>query len=202
VSEILKINPVSPEPEPLARAAGLIQQGGVVAIPTDTLFCLVADPFNLAAVGKVYQAKSRAWDRSLPWIVESVEQVVELAQHLPSRFYLLAHRYWPGPLTIIVEAADAISGARPGARRESLEQYVKRVRALEEIANSFEGVQQSFALQAGREVRIIVRPEAVDDLAALQLSRNIAKKIEETMTYPGQIKVTVIRETRATEFAK
>src|SRR4030067_284106 len=75
-------------------------------------------------------------------------------------------------------------------------------RALEEIANSFEGVQQSFALQAGREVRIIVRPEAVDDLAALQLSRNIAKKIEETMTYPGQIKVTVIRETRATEFAK
>jgi ribonuclease Y len=103
---------------------------------------------------------------------------------------------------IIVEAADAISGARPGARRESLEQYVKRVRALEEIANSFEGVQQSFALQAGREVRIIVRPEAVDDLAALQLSRNIAKKIEETMTYPGQIKVTVIRETRATEFAK
>ncbi len=103
---------------------------------------------------------------------------------------------------VIVEAADAISGARPGARRESLEQYVKRVRALEEIANSFEGVQQSYALQAGREVRIIVRPEAVDDLAALQLSRNVAKKIEETMTYPGQIRVTVIRETRATEFAK
>ena len=103
---------------------------------------------------------------------------------------------------IIVEVADAISGARPGARRESLEQYVKRVRTLEEIANSFEGVQQSYALQAGREVRIIVRPEAVDDLTAQQLSRNIAKKIEETMTYPGQIKVTVIRETRATEFAK
>ena len=103
---------------------------------------------------------------------------------------------------IIVEAADAISGARPGARRESLDQYIKRVRVLEEIANSFEGVQQSFALQAGREIRIIVRPEAVDDLAAIQLSRNIAQRIEETMTYPGQIRVTVIRETRATEFAK
>lgn len=103
---------------------------------------------------------------------------------------------------VIVEAADAISGARPGARRESYEQYVKRVRTLEEIANSFEGVQQSYALQAGREVRIIVRPEAVDDLAAQLLSKNIARKIEESMTYPGQIRVTVIRETRATELAK
>ncbi len=103
---------------------------------------------------------------------------------------------------IIVEAADAISGARPGARRESYDQYVKRVRTLEEIANSFEGVQSSYALQAGREIRIIVRPEAVDDLAAQLLSRNIARRIEETMTYPGQIRVTVIRETRATELAK
>jgi ribonucrease Y len=103
---------------------------------------------------------------------------------------------------IIVEAADAISGARPGARRESYDQYVKRVRGLEEIANSFDGVQQSYALQAGREVRIIVRPDAIDDLAAQLLSRNIARKIEETMTYPGQIRVTVIRETRATELAK
>jgi ribonucrease Y len=103
---------------------------------------------------------------------------------------------------VIVEAADAISGARPGARRESYEQYVKRVRTLEEIANSFEGVQQSYALQAGREVRIIVRPEAVDDLAAQLLSKSIARKIEESMTYPGQIRVTVIREIRATELAK
>jgi ribonuclease Y len=103
---------------------------------------------------------------------------------------------------VIVETADAISGARPGARRESLEQYIKRIKGLEEIANSFEGVQQSFALQAGREIRIVVRPEQIDDLAALQLSKNVAKKIEETMTYPGQIRVTVIRETRATEFAK
>lgn len=102
----------------------------------------------------------------------------------------------------IVEAADAISGARPGARRESLESYVRRVRTLEEIANSFDGVEQSYALQAGREVRIIVRPDVVDDLKALQLSRDIARKIEESMQYPGQIKVQVIRETRAVEFAR
>jgi ribonuclease Y len=102
----------------------------------------------------------------------------------------------------IVEAADAISGARPGARRESLEQYIKRVRALEDIANSYKGVNQSYALQAGREVRIFVRPEDVDDLESIRLARDIAKKIEETMQYPGQIKVTVIRETRAVDFAK
>ena len=103
---------------------------------------------------------------------------------------------------VIVEAADAISGARPGARREDLEQYIKRLRALEEVANSFKGVSQSYAIQAGREVRIIVRPEEIDDLASVKLARDIAKQIEETMQYPGQIKVTVIRETRATEFAK
>lgn len=102
----------------------------------------------------------------------------------------------------IVEAADAISGARPGARRESLESYIKRVKTLEEIANSFEGVEQSYALQAGREVRIIIRPDVVDDLQSLRLAREVAKKIEETMQYPGQIKVQVIRETRAVDYAK
>ncbi len=102
----------------------------------------------------------------------------------------------------IVEAADAISGARPGARRESLETYIKRVKTLEEIANSFEGVEQSYALQAGREVRIIVRPDSIDDYKSLQLARDIARKIEETMQYPGQIKVQVIRETRAVDYAK
>jgi ribonucrease Y len=103
---------------------------------------------------------------------------------------------------VIVEAADAISGARPGARREDLEQYIKRLRSLEEIANSHKGVSQSYAIQAGREVRIMVRPDDIDDLAATRLARDVAKKIEETMQYPGQIKVTVIRETRAVDFAK
>ncbi len=103
---------------------------------------------------------------------------------------------------VIAESADAISGARPGARREDLEAYIKRIRTLEEMSMSFEGVQQAFAIQAGREVRVIVKPEAIDDLASTRLARDIAKKIEETMQYPGQIRVTVIRETRATEYAK
>jgi len=102
----------------------------------------------------------------------------------------------------IVEAADAISGARPGARRESLEQYIKRVRTLEEIASSYKGVNQSYALQAGREVRIFVKPEEVDDLESIRLARDIAKQIEESMQYPGTIKVTVIREMRTIDYAK
>ena len=102
----------------------------------------------------------------------------------------------------IVEAADAISGARPGARRESLDSYIRRVKQLEEIANGFDGVEQSYALQAGREIRIIVRPEVVDDYSSIQLARDIAKQIEGDMQYPGQIKVHVIRETRRVEYAK
>jgi ribonuclease Y len=103
---------------------------------------------------------------------------------------------------VIAESADAISGARPGARREDLEAYIKRIRTLEDMATAFKGVSQAYAIQAGREVRIIVKPEEIDDLEATQLARDIAKKIEETMQYPGQIRVTVIRETRATEYAK
>ena len=103
---------------------------------------------------------------------------------------------------VITEAADAISGARPGARREDLEAYIKRIRTLEDMATSFKGVSQAFAIQAGREVRIIVEPEQIDDLEATRLARDIAKKIEETMQYPGQIRVTVIRETRAVDYAK
>jgi len=103
---------------------------------------------------------------------------------------------------VIAESADAISGARPGARREDLEAYIKRIKSLEELSQSFEGVQQAFAIQAGREVRVIVKPEEIDDLTSTRLARDIAKKVEETMQYPGQIKVTVIRETRAVDYAK
>ena len=106
------------------------------------------------------------------------------------------------PESFIVAAADAISAARPGARRDTVEHYMKRLEALEEVANSFDGVEKCFALQAGREVRIMVKPQDVDDVAANQMARDIVKKIEDTLAYPGQIQVTVIRESRAVEYAR
>lgn len=105
-------------------------------------------------------------------------------------------------LGFIISAADALSGGRPGARRESLERYLQRLEALENVANSFSGVEKSYAIQAGREIRIMVKPVEIDDIGALRLTRDIVKKIEETLEYPGQIKVTVIRETRSVEYAK
>lgn len=103
---------------------------------------------------------------------------------------------------ILVQSADAISAARPGARRETLENYIKRLQKLEEIANSFEGVDKSFAIQAGREIRIIVKPEDVDDTGTVLMAKEIVKRIEKELDYPGQIKVNVIRETRSIEYAK
>jgi ribonucrease Y len=116
-----------------------------------------------------------------------------------------AHHYDEEPHTmeaLLLIAADAISAARPGARRETLDAYIKRLEKLEEIANSFKGVLQSYAIQAGREVRILVRPEQIDDSSAQLMARDIAKRIESELSYPGQIRVTVVRETRATEYAK
>ena len=102
----------------------------------------------------------------------------------------------------LVQAADAISAARPGARRENLENYIKRLEKLEEIANIFPGVERSYAIQAGREIRIIVKPDEVNDDEMILLSRELAKKVEDELDYPGQIKIHLIRETRAIEFAK
>jgi ribonuclease Y len=106
------------------------------------------------------------------------------------------------PYPILVQAADAISGARPGARREPLEGYIKRLEKLEELADSFHGVAKAYAIQAGREVRVIVENQEVDDVGATLLASDIAKKIQGEMEYPGQIKVTVIRESRAIDYAK
>jgi ribonuclease Y len=130
----------------------------------------------------------KQWDKS-PEVVQGIAE----------------HHFETGTTSLwgyIVSAADAISSARPGARRESLESYLKRLKALEDIANGFKGVDKSFAIQAGREIRIMVKPEEIDDLGAMRLARDIVKKIEEGMDYPGQIKVTVLRETRAVDYAK
>ncbi|MCS7032507.1 MAG: ribonuclease Y, partial [Phycisphaerae bacterium] len=106
------------------------------------------------------------------------------------------------PYTPIVMAADAISASRPGARRESLERYIKRLQELEDLAGSFDGVRQAYAIQAGREVRVIVDARLVDDRTSAKLARDISRKIESDMTYPGEIKVTVLREVRTVEYAR
>jgi len=116
-----------------------------------------------------------------------------------------AHHHDEEPQSVeafLVIAADAISGARPGARRETLDLYIKRLEALETVATSFPGVQRAFAVQAGREVRVMVQPDQIDDLASIHLARDVAKKIEESLQYPGQIKVTIIRETRSVDYAR
>jgi ribonuclease Y len=106
------------------------------------------------------------------------------------------------PYAVMVQAADAISGSRPGARREPLEGYIKRLEKLEELADSFKGVAKAYAIQAGREIRVIVENDELDDVGSTVLASDIAKRIEKEMEYPGQVKVTVIRETRAVEYAR
>ncbi|MGH7141843.1 MAG: HD domain-containing protein, partial [Minisyncoccia bacterium] len=106
------------------------------------------------------------------------------------------------PESYLVQVADAISGGRPGARRDSVENYIKRLQDIEEIANSFEGVEKSFAISAGREVRVFVKPDSMNDFQARELARQIAQRIESELKYPGEIKVVAIRETRAIEFAR
>ncbi len=130
----------------------------------------------------------KQWDKS-PEVVQGIAE-----HHLETGSV--------GVWGFIISAADAISSARPGARRESLENYLKRMKALEDIANGFKGVEKSYAIQAGREIRILVKPEEIDDLGAMRVARDIVKKIEEGLDYPGQIKVTVLRETRAVDYAK
>lgn len=130
----------------------------------------------------------KQWDKS-------AEVAAAVAEHHGEEIFSSA-------LSFIVAAADAISAGRPGARRESLEHYLKRLEALESVANSFTGVDKSYAIQAGREIRILVKPEEIDDLEVMRLARDIVKRIEETLEYPGQIKVTVIRETRTVDYAK
>jgi ribonuclease Y len=118
---------------------------------------------------------------------------------------ILSHHGDVEPTTVeavLVAAADAISAARPGARRETLETYLKRLTRLEEIAESFDGVEKCYAVQAGREIRIMVKPDKIDDAEAVLLARDVAKKIEAEMEYPGQIKVIIVRETRAVDYAK
>ena len=105
-------------------------------------------------------------------------------------------------IAMIVQAADAISAARPGARRENLENYIKRLQKLEEIASSFKGIEKAFAIQAGREIRIMVKPDEVSDDEMIFLARDIARKVESELEYPGQIKINVVRETRQSEYAK
>lgn len=153
-----------------------------------------------------------------PWIMASylllregthVELGVEVLKKYKENDTIInaveAHHGDVEPLTleaILVQAADAISASRPGARRETLETYIKRLEKLEEIANSFEGVEKSFAIQAGREVRLIVKPEKVSDADMVIMARDVAKKVENEMEYPGQIKVNVIRESRVIDYAK
>lgn len=149
----------------------------------------------------------KAVDREMegPHVAIGVELARKYGEDPEVLHAIAAHHGDEEPRTVeamVVQAADAISAARPGARREALEAYVKRLTRLEEIANSFQGIEKAYAIQAGREIRVVVKPEWVDDLHMVRLARDVAKKIESELEYPGQVKVTIVRETRAVEYAK
>jgi len=161
---------------------------------------------EVARVGGLLHDLGKAVDRELEGTHATIGAEIAKRFGVPNAVVhcIAAHHEEVKPETteaLVVMIADAISGSRPGARRESADQYIKRLEALEAIANSFDGVEQSFAIQAGREVRVVVRPDAVDDVGAARLARDVSKRIEETLQYPGEIKVTVVRETRASAVA-
>ncbi len=162
---------------------------------------------NVAKTGALLHDIGKAVDHEVegPHALIGAEIARRLGRSARIVHAIAAHHGEEEPQTVeafIVATADAISGGRPGARRDMLERYIQRLEALEGVANSFDGVEKSFAIQAGREVRILVRPDNIDDLGATRLARDVAKKIEETLEYPGQIKVTVIRETRSVDYAR
>ncbi len=162
---------------------------------------------QLAKRGGLLHDIGKAVDHEVegPHVTIGVDLAKKYREHHEVIHTIAAHHGDEEPKTIeavLVQAADAISAARPGARRETLENYIRRLKTLEEIASTFEGVEKSFAIQAGREIRIMVKPDKVDDIGSIRLVREVAKKIESELDYPGQIKVTVIRETRVVDYAK
>ncbi|WP_242848850.1 ribonuclease Y [Syntrophomonas palmitatica] len=162
---------------------------------------------TLAKRGGLLHDIGKAVDHEVsgPHIEIGVELARKYKEHKDVINAIAAHHGDVEPESIeamLVQAADAVSASRPGARRETLEAYIKRLEKLETLAESFEGVDKSFAIQAGREIRIAVKPDEIDDLQAIKLSRDIARKVEDDLDYPGQIKVVVLRETRAVEYAK
>ncbi len=162
---------------------------------------------QLAKRGGLLHDIGKAVDHEVegPHVTIGVDLANKYREHPEVIHIIASHHGDEEPKTVeavLVQAADAISAARPGARRETLENYIRRLQTLEEIASTFEGVEKSYAIQAGREIRIMVKPDKIDDLGSIRLVREVAKKIENELDYPGQIKVTVIRETRVVDYAK